>query len=150
MHTCFFIGHRDAPNSIQEQLNQIVEELVRDHHIAECIVGCHGEFDRMATIAVREAKQKYSQLRAYRLTAYHPQDRRLTVPDLFDDLYYPAGMETVPRRYAIKKANRIALEESDHLIAYVRRDGGNASEILRHAKRMEKSGRITIINLADM
>lgn len=29
MNTCFFIGHRDAPSSIQEQLNEIVLYLAK-------------------------------------------------------------------------------------------------------------------------
>lgn len=149
MRTCFFIGHRDAPESIQIRLTETVEALVRGHSIAECIVGYHGEFDRMATVAIQEAKKNHPELFAYRLLPYHPTECQLPVPELFDDTYYPMGLETVPRRYAIKRANRAVLEESDYLVCYVCRAGGNAAELLRHAKRMEKKGWIKIINLAE-
>ena len=148
MRTCFFIGHRDAPESIQARLTEIVENLVRYHGVTQCIVGYRGEFDRMATIAVQETKQNHPDLCAYRLLPYHPTECQRPVPEHFDDTYYPMGLETVPRRYAIKKANHAVLEESDYLICYVCREGGNAAELLRHAQRMEKKGWITIINLA--
>lgn len=149
MRVCFFIGHRDAPASVQAQLNKTVEQLVRYHDVSQCIVGYHGEFDRMATIAVQTAKQKYPELYAYRLTPYFPEEHTASIPAFFDDLYYPMGLEEVPHRFAIKKANRIALDESDYLVAYVRRSGGNAAELLRHARRMEKKGWLKIINLGE-
>lgn len=149
MYTCFFIGHRDAPSSVQIRLNAVVEKLVCRFDVSEFIVGYHGEFDRMATTAVQEAKKKHPELYAYRLLPYHPTECQLPIPEFFDDLYYPDGLETVPRRFSIKRANRAVLDESHYLVAYVSRDGGNAAELLRYARRLEKKGFLKIINLAD-
>lgn len=152
MFTCFFIGHCDAPGSIQEQLNETVAYLVKEHHVTDFIVGHYGNFDRMATIAVQRAIRCYPEreLIAELLEPYFPGDRKLTVPLYFDGIYYPKGMENVPKRFCIEKANRKALEQANWLVAYVCREGGNAAKLLRTARRWEKQGAITVINLGEL
>ena len=65
----------------------------------------------------------------------------------FDGTFYPPNMETVPRRYAIVRANRYMVTISDYLDAgYV----GNTRELVAFARRREKRGKIRIANLANM
>lgn len=149
MKSCFFIGHHDAPNSVQGRLNQEVERLVTMCDVTQFVVGYHGNFDHMATIAVQKVKARQSELYAYRLIPYHPAEVSVPIPELFDDTYYPFGLETVPRRYAIPRANRLALKKSDYLIAYVNWDGGNSAALLRRARTLEKKGDLKVINLAE-
>ncbi len=146
--SCFFIGHHDAPDTIQEQLNEVVEFLIKHCGVTEFIVGYHGSFDRMAKIAVQKAKARRPEIWAKILQPYHPAECKLPIPDFFDGTYYPKNMEDVPRRFAIKRANQIAVDGSDFLIAYVRSSDGNASAILRRAQEMEKLNDIRIVNLA--
>ena len=150
MKTCFFVGHHDAPWFLQERLNAEVERLVRDCAVSEFVVGHYGDFDRMATIAVQAAKKRHPNLRAYRLIPYFPSGRSFPVPEYFDNTLYPEGMETVPKRYCILRANRKLIDTSDYLLAYVCHEGGNAGGMLAYAKRREKRGLLQIINLADL
>lgn len=53
----------------------------------------------------------------------------------FDGTYYPEGMETVPRRFAIVQANKRMVESVDWLIAYVRHGASNSCKILEYAQR---------------
>lgn len=149
MYACYFIGHRDAPSSIQDKLNETVDHLVRSCSVTEFSVGNHGSFDTMATIAVQQIKRKRPEVHAYRLLYYHPTDKPVFLPDHFDDLYYPLELAGVPPRYAIEKANRLMLEKCDYLIAYVSRSGGSAAKILTRGKQYEKHGGIKVINLAN-
>ncbi len=48
----------------------------------------------------------------------HPFDRPIPTPPGFDGTFYPPGMETVPKRAAIVRANRYMVDHSDYLIAY--------------------------------
>lgn len=148
MKTCFFIGHHDAPEHIQEKINAVVEQLVEEDGVGEFVMGYHGNFDRMATVAVQKLKKNNRELKAYRLLAYHPAERDVQVPQYFDGTLYPPDMESIPRRFAIVRANQYMAEHCDYLIAYVRREGGNAARILTYAKRRGSVDAVKIINLA--
>ena len=147
MYTCFFIGHRDAPSSIQSVLDETVEYLWKYCGVTQFVVGHHGNFDNMAISAVNKAKLCNSELDAYLLLETYTPHKSVYLPGLFDHYYLPDGVELVHPRYAIEKANRMMLKESDFLVAYVNRDGGNAAKLLRSARRQVKDG-LRIINLA--
>ena len=151
MYTCFFIGHRDAPSVLEGQLYETVLHLVMKCHVDRFIVGHYGNFDAMATAAVQRVIREHpeKEILADMLEPYFPGDRDVRAPAFFDAIYYPEGLETVPRRYCIEKANQLALEESHYLVAYVARNGGNARKLLGRARRMAKQGGMKIINLAD-
>ena len=63
--------------------------------------------------------------------------------------FYPPGMEKVPKRFAIVRANRYMVAHCDYLIAYVWHTASNARELLEYAQRLEKRGRIHTENLAE-
>lgn len=149
MKTCFFIGHRDAPLALQKQLDEVVEKLASTNNVTHFIVGHRGSFDHMATSAIQKAKKYHPELCALRLIAYHPSERPAIIPELFDNIYFPLALAKCPRRFAIEKANQFVLSESDVLVCFVSRSGGNSAELLRKAVRMEKAGQIQIINLAN-
>lgn len=151
MYACFFIGHRDAPQYIQNKLYDTVLHLVMDCHVTQFVVGHYGEFDRMATAVVQRVIREHpeKEIQAFVLEPYFPGDRELTVPHYFDDIWYPEGMETVPKRFCIEKANQKALDASDYLIAYVIRSGGSSAKLLSRAERQAKTGRLRVINLAE-
>lgn len=149
MKTCFFIGHRNAPSNLQERLNAEVERLVKLCDVTEFIVGYHGDFDQMATAAVQRIKKQFPEIYAYRLLSYFPDEYSPPVPEFFDDIFYPEGMETVPKRFSIERANRKVLMEANYLIAFVCRDWGNSAKLLRNARSLEKKGVLQVINLAE-
>ena len=49
--SCFFIGHREAPESIYPELAQTVEQLI-EQGVTDFYVGHYGNFDRLAARAV--------------------------------------------------------------------------------------------------
>ncbi len=148
MRTCFLMGQHDAPDAIQERLCEELEKLVRLNGVTEMIVGHRGSFDRMATAAIQTVLRKRPELYDRVLVAYHDSSDTVPLPEFFEAHYYPIELYEVPLRYAIVKANQIALEESDFLLTYCNRDGGNAGRLLRRAKRLEKKGYLKVINLA--
>ena len=148
MKSCFFIGHRDAPERIQSQLTTEVERLIVEENVGYFYVGLYGSFDRMAALTVKQLKKKYPDITLHQVLPYHPAERPVPAPAGFDGTYYPEGMEAVPKRYAIVRANRQLVNNSDWLIAYVCHPGSNARNLLEYAKRREKKGLIRILNLA--
>ena len=144
MKTCFFIGHRDAPDDVSEVLAATVERHIAEHGVTAFIVGGYGRFDRLAAAAVKAAKTSHPQITLTLLLPYHPALRPTETPQGFDGTCYPPNMENVPPRYAIVRANRYAVERADFLITYVNRTPSNAREMVRYAERRG----VTVTNLA--
>lgn len=148
MKSCFFIGHREADERLLPMLQECVERLIAEEQVRYFYVGGYGGFDRIASTAVKEAKKQYPGISLMLVLPYHPAERAVVVPEGFDGTYYPDGLENVPKRYAIVRVNRIMVDTSDWLVAYVRYGGSNSGKLMEYAKRREKRGLIRIINLA--
>ena len=144
--TCFFIGHRDAPESIFPALFTEVERHIVTYGITNFITGHYGAFDRLAAKAVSHAKVHHPHVTLTLLLPYHPVEQPYPPPAGFDDTLYPEGLEFIPRRLAIINANRYMVDHSDYIIAYAWHPASNASSILQYAKRKN----ISICNLAEI
>lgn len=96
-----------------------VEQHIVEYGVTEFFVGHHGRFDALAARAVKNAKKRHSGVTLTLLLPYHPIDRPIKVPEGFDRTFYPPGMETVPKKVAIVRANRYMADTCDYLIAYV-------------------------------
>ena len=147
MSTCFFIGHRDAPDSILPSLSAAIEARIVEDGVDQFVAGNYGRFDSLAAQAVRKAKKQHPDILLFYLRPYHPAERSFT-PAGFDGSFYPPGMETVPRKLAIVRANRYMVDNSQFLIAYARYTVSNAWELTEYAWKREKKGLIHVKNLA--
>lgn len=87
---CFFIGHRDFPQSLQTVLDHIVEQVVLERDIKRFVVGQYGNFDQCALSSVLRLKQKHLNVEVFILLAYYPIDREVAHPTGVDGTYYPA------------------------------------------------------------
>ena len=145
--SCFFIGHREASEEIYPVLYAAVEQHILEYGVTEFIVGHYGGFDRLAASAVKAAKRFYPKVRLALLLPYHPAERPISTPDGFDKTFYPPGMESVPRKVAIVRANRYVVDHVDYLIAYAWHPASNARELLEYAKRREKRDLISITSI---
>ena len=146
MSTCFFIGHRDAPDSILPSLSAAIEARIVEDGVDQFVAGNYGRFD---SLAVRKAKKQHPDILLFYLRPYHPAERSFT-PAGFDGSFYPPGMETVPRKLAIVRANRYMVDNSQFLIAYARYTVSNAWELTEYAWKREKKGLIHVENLAQV
>lgn len=146
---CFFIGHRDAPESIYPVLLAAVERHIAEYGVSCFVVGQYGNFDRLARRALKEAKSKYPHIEIVALMPYLPSAQNKACPCDYDDSIYPEGLESVPRRYAIVRANRYMIDHSDYLICYVTHPASNAYNILEYALRRAQDEKITVTNIAD-
>lgn len=149
MRTCFFIGHRDTPDSLLPALAEAVERHITEYGVTAFYVGRYGRFDALAAKAVKAAKERHPEVTLTLLLPYHPFDRPIPTPAGFDETFYPPGMETVPKKAAIVRANRYMVENSDYLIAYVWHPASNSREVLEAARRREARSLMHVTNLSD-
>ena len=136
MKTCFFIGHRDAPESIYERLLQAVERHISEYGVTDFVVGRYGNFDRLAARAVMEAKQHHSDVALTLLMPYYRTDAE-PLPDGFDGSLFPDGLETVPKRAAILRANLYMIHHCDYMIVYDAGRIGNTRKLVSDARKIE-------------
>lgn len=144
MKSCFFIGHREASEEIYPVLYAAVEQHIVEYGVTEFIVGHYGGFDRLGALAVKEAKRLYPEVKLTLLLPYHPAERPIPTPAGFDGTFYPPGMESVPRKAAIVRANSYMVDHVDYLIAYVWHPASNARELVEYAEKREKKGSLII------
>lgn len=62
--------------------------------------------------------------------------------------FYPAGMENVPKPFAIVRVNQYMVRNSDFLICYSRGYVGNTRKLVDMALRRETKGLIRVTNSA--
>ena len=148
MSICFFIGHRDTSSSILPKLRETVERHIADYGVTEFVVGRYGSFDSLAAQVVKEAKQRHPEIRLTLLLPYYDPIKPLELPSGFDGSLYPDGLEHVPRRAAIVRANQYMVCHSDYLIAYDAGRIGNTRKLVEYARHREVKGMIHVENLA--
>lgn len=144
MKTCFFIGHRDASESIYDKLLQAVERHISEYGATDFVVGRYGNFDRLAARAVIEEKRHHADITLTLLMPYYRADAN-PLPDGFDGSLFPDGLETVPKHAAILRANQYMIHHCDYLIAYDAGRIGNTRKLVAEAERIEG---LHIVNIA--
>ena len=146
MNTCFFIGHRDAPETLSPLLAEAVERHIAEYGVDDFVVGHYGRFDYMAAGAVRKAKERHPDVMLTLLLPYYPFDH--DTGD-YDRTYYPEGMETVPKPFAIVRANEYMIKTCEYLICYDAGLIGNTGKLVKKALRRQKKGEMHVENLAE-
>ena len=150
MSICFFIGHRDTPPSILPKLREAVERHITEYGVTEFVVGRYGSFDSLAAQAAREAKQRHPEIRLTLLLPYYDPTSPLELPGGFDGSLYPDGLERIPKRAAIIRANQYMICHSTYLIAYDAGRIGNTRKLVEFARHREEQGLIRVENLAHV
>ena len=150
MKSCFFIGHREADERLLPVLQSTIQRLIEEEGVTEFYVGGYGGFDRIAGAAVKQLKAEYPHISLRMMIPYHPAERPVEAPNGYDGTYYPNGLEGVPKRFRIAKANRIMIDTSDWLIAYVYHGASNSRKFLEYAERRKKKGLLQVQNIAEI
>ena len=144
--TCFLIGHRDSPETLRPLLEDAVERHITEYGVTEFVAGHYGRFDYMAAGAVKAAKARHSEIRLVLLLPYYPFPYDTSD---YDNTYYPEGMESVPKPFAIVRANKHMIRTSEYLICYNTGLVGKTSDFVDMALRREAKGQMHVENLAE-
>lgn len=62
MPICFFIGHREAPETLMGELTAEVERHITEYSVTEFVVGRYGRFDALAAKCVKAAKKRHPEV----------------------------------------------------------------------------------------
>ena len=147
MKTCFFIGHRDAPETLRSLLDASVKRHINEYGVTEFVVGHYGRFDYMAASAVQRAKERHPEVTLTLLLPYYPFPYNTSD---YDSTYYPEGMENIPKPFAIVRANEHMIKNCEYLICYDAGVVGNTGKLVKKALRRQAKGEMHVENLAEL
>lgn len=142
--TCCFFGHKDAPSSIYDKLEEAIEKIISEDDVTEFLIGNQGKFDSMALKALRHMKEKCPYISYNVVLAYMPTEKVEWNPYEFGETMLPEGIESIHPRYAISWRNKWMVNETDIVIAYITHSWGGAA---RYTEMAAKKGK-QIINIA--
>lgn len=140
--TCTFFGHQTTPGSIYPLLHTIIIDNIERFRVDKFYVGNDGNFDEMATQALKEIKRLYTFIEYYVVPAYLPNGGTR----FYHPTEFPEGIENTPKELAADFRNKWMLSKADIVIAYVTHSCGNAAKFIGQAKRDRK----VIINLSGV
>ncbi len=139
---CTFIGHRDCPQEVEKLLSIVLENLIKEN-VREFYVGTNGNFDRYVYRVLLQLRKKYD-IKVNVVLSYL-DSRKNSYYDI-NETIYPLGLESVPRRFAIKKSNEFMIKNSQYMVCFVNNTYSNAHKFLTYAKNKK----LNIINLGSM
>ncbi len=90
--SCFFISHRDAPDTLRPFIYEAVLFHIVSFGVSDFVVGHYGNFDSMAAQAVIADKRLYPDISLTLLIPYHPSTQPVEIRDGFDGSHYPPDM----------------------------------------------------------
>lgn len=150
MYTCYLFGHSNTPASLQAVLDHEIEHHISQLGVNRFVVGCSGNFDRMACKALQDAKRRHPEIYAFLLVPCLSDTVSTPIPEGFDNIYYPTGLLGLPRRFAALKASRLLIREASHIITYFHSQDRDLGKLLHYADCKSKKGRLLqIVNLSD-
>lgn len=141
--TCFLVGHRNTPTQVYDSLEKEIERHITEYGVKNFLVGCHGEFDRIATMVLRTIKRKYPKVILTQLLPFHPIEFPVERPEWFDLAYHPMQMSEIPLVKRLHEMDALAIELSEYMIAYAHESASRAGVVVKRA--MKNGLNITIL-----
>lgn len=132
---CFLFGNRHAPNELAERIEAAAMRCYSELGVRTFIVGHYGNFNRIAATAVMRLKKRLPDITLLMLTPYHPWERPIQLTPGWDNTYYPEGMESVPRQYAIVRDNEYMIRCCHCAICYAVHIGNSRKLLEKLRKR---------------
>ena len=142
-----FIGHRvvDEYRQVEEELDEVIELLHRKYGFIDYNVGRNGEFDELATQAVRRFRKEWEEWCELTLVEPYPVANLDIIEKSYDSVIIPTDRKC-HYKAAIGERNKWLAENCDMMIVYIKRDYGGAYKCYKYAQEIG----VPIMNIADM
>lgn len=147
MRTCFLIGTGNAPDKLYQTLQMELERHIVECGVQNFLVGHLGNYDRLATSALRQLKYKYPKIILTMLLPFHPVEEPVEKPEWFDMMFHPTEMYRVPPELRISELDYWAVDLSEFVIAYTDGTEARADAILEYA--MRTGAKVTTLSEID-
>lgn len=117
-----FIGHRvvDEYRQVEEELDEVIELLHRKYGFIDFNVGRNGEFDDLATQAVRRFRREWEEWCELTLVEPYPVANLDIIGKSYDNVIIPTDRKC-HYKAAIGERNKWLAENCDMMIVYKRK-----------------------------
>lgn len=151
--TVAFFGHRFIDNyfSLEQHLETLIYEILREKRYVEFIVGKNGEFDQLCASSVRRVKRNYRDdnssliLVLPYLTADYSNNQE-SYNDYYDEVEICRESYNAHFKNAIQLRNRYMVDRADMIICNIEKRSGGAYQTIKYAEKKGKE----IINIAEI
>ena len=152
IYTVSFFGHRsvERASEIESRLDTLLHDLITQKEYVEFLVGRDGEFDLLASAAVRRAVREYdcgnthfTLVLPYMKAEYRDNEKEYL--GYYDEVEVCAESAGAHPKSAIQIRNRNMVDRSDLVICCIRHQSGGAYKTIQYARKQSKC----IINLSN-
>lgn len=143
MSTCFFIGHREALDSLLPQLFAEIERHITEYGVTEFVVGRYGRFDALAAKCIKAAKKRHPEVTLTLLLPIIRMTALLQHSLVLMEHSTRQGWRLFRNVPLLPWLTGIWVAHNEYLIAYVQHLVSNAWDLVEYARRYEKQGTIT-------
>ena len=153
IYTVSFFGHREVekPTEIEKPLDNLLYDLITQKEYVEFLIGRDGEFDLLASSAIRRAVKNYSSgnvsfilVLPYMRANYRDNEQNFL--DYYDEVEICEESSSVHFKSAIQVRNRSMIDRSDLVVCWIQHKSGGAYKTIQYAEKQNRR----IINLAEI
>lgn len=138
---CCGFGHREVFENISEKIYSAVKDAA-EQGCEIFYTGGMGKFDELFSSEVRALKREYPNIKLVCVKPYMTKEINTYgnyLYTLYDDIIIPTELAEVHYKSIICKRNRLIVDWSDIIIAYIKREYGGAYEAIKYAKKQQKA-----------
>lgn len=152
IYTVSFFGHRyiERGLKIEHRLDKLLHDLIMQKEYIEFLIGRDGEFDIIASAAIKRAIRSYGYgnthftlVLPYMKAEYRDNEKEYL--DYYDEVEVCYESSTAHPKSAIQVRNRSMIDRSDLVVCCVQHNTGGAYHTLQYAEKQGKR----IINISD-
>ncbi len=152
IYTVSFFGHRklERASEIEGWLDLLLHDLITQKEYVEFLIGRDGEFDLLATSAIRRAVKQYGYgntslilVLPYMKAEY--RDNEQSYLGYYDEVEICSESSDVHYKSAIQVRNRCMVDRSDLVVCCIQHKSGGAYKTVQYALQQRKQVR----NLSD-
>lgn len=152
IYTVSFFGHRyiEHLSKIEYHLDKLLYELITQKEYVDFLIGRDGDFDILASSAIKRAIHKYEYgnthftlVLPYQRAEY--RDNEQSYLQYYDEVEICTDSANAHPKSAIQVRNHNIVDRSDLVVCCIQHKSGGAYKTMQYAKKQGKR----IINLAD-
>lgn len=152
IYTVSFFGHRyiDNASEVEQHLDCLLHDLIVQKEYVEFLVGRDGDFDTIASAAIKRAIHSYGYGNAhfilmlpYMKAEYRDNEKEFL--DYYDEVEVCTESSEAHPKSAIQVRNRCMVDRSDLVVCCIQHKSGGAYKTVHYAVKQGKQVR----NLSD-
>ncbi len=145
IYTVSFFGHREVERAseIERRLDQLLHDLIAQKQYVEFLIGRDGEFDLLATSAIKRAVKHYGYgntslilVLPYMKAEY--RDNEQSYLSYYDDVEICSESSDSHYKSAIQVRNRCMVDRSDMVVCCIQHNSGGTYKTVQYAIKQGK------------